>query len=349
MNKTKILIVEDEIVIADLLRSILHMRGYQVTDIVTSGADAVASVTADPPDMILMDIKLTGDRDGIETAREIYGQLSIPSIYITAHADDETIRRAAATASYGYIIKPFKEDVIYATIEMAVSKYRLEKELMARNEELQNLTAHMESIREEERKNISREIHDRLGQSLTALRIDCSWLQNHLDDPGGREQNSAKTAGMVRLIDETLDDVRNICAELRPGILDHLGLVAAIRWQSGEINKRSGIAFNQSFCSEDLDIAGDIAITIFRIYQEITTNIVRHSGATEVWVSIVKSDGGHVMTVRDNGAGITPEQAGGPASFGLIGMRERARLCGGTLTISGEPGRGTVVALTVPV
>lgn len=349
MSNTRILIVEDEIVIADLLKNILLMRGYEVTDIVTNGTDAVRAITVKQPDMILMDIKIQGDRDGIETAREIYQRFSIPSIYITAHADDETIRRAAATASYGYIIKPFKEDVIFATIEMAVTKFRLEKELMARNEELQNLTAHMESIREEERKKISREIHDRLGQSLTALRIDCSWLQSHVDDPGGRDPRVAKTALMIRLIDETLDDVRNICAELRPGILDHLGLVAAIRWQGGEIEKRSGIAFKQSFCSEELEIDGDIAITIFRIYQEIVTNIVRHSGATEVRVSIMKNEEGHIMTVRDNGTGITPEQAARPTSFGLIGMRERARLCGGSLTVSGEPGKGTVVVLMVPV
>lgn len=183
----KIMIVEDEVIIADLLQNLLRRNRYDVMGIVSTGAEAIRQVPVDRPDLILMDILLIGDMDGIEAAQTIMEQFFIPIIYLTAHADEETIQRAARTASYGYIIKPFNEATIHATIEMALSKHRLEVELRRRNEELQNLTEHMESIREEERKNISREVHDYLGQALTALRIDSSWLANRLSgaDSGG--------------------------------------------------------------------------------------------------------------------------------------------------------------------
>ena len=185
----KIMIVEDEVIIADLLKNLLRRNKYDVMEVVSTGAEAIRQVPVDRPDLILMDILLIGDMDGIEAAQTIMEQFFIPIIYLTAHADEETIQRAARTASYGYIIKPFNEATIHATIEMALSKHLLEVELRRRNEELQNLTAHMESIREEERKNIAREVHDYLGQALTALRIDSSWLADRLNGDGYRRRN----------------------------------------------------------------------------------------------------------------------------------------------------------------
>ncbi len=345
----RIMIVEDEIIIANLLRNLLRRNGYEVMDIAHTGDEAVSRVHTDRPDLILMDILLIGNMDGIETARVIMDEFFIPIIYLTAHADEETIQRAAETMSYGYIIKPFNEATIHATIKVALSKHRLELELRKRNDELQNLAAHMELIREEERKKIAREIHDYLGQSLTALRIDTSLLMNRLAgaDTGG--DLAAKAKSMIQIIDETIDTVRNICAELRPGVLDHLGLGPAIEWQCGEIRKRTGINFHISSSPDEISIGNDVAVTFFRVFQEIVTNIVRHAGATEISINLVKTDSELTMSVRDNGVGISSAHLQDPRSFGLIGMRERARYAGGTLQILGENGSGTEISLSIPV
>ncbi len=348
-NTSRIMIVEDEIIIADLLKHLLRRNGYEVTEIVSTGAEAIRCVSADRPDLILMDILLIGDMDGIEAAQTIMERFFIPIIYLTAHADEETIQRAVKTGSYGYIIKPFNETTIHATIEMALSKHRLERELRRRNEELQNLTAHIETIREEERKKISREVHDYLGQALTALRIDSSWLEKRLAGSGTGGELAAKAKNMMQLIDETLENVRNICSELRPGVLDHLGLGAAIEWQCGEVRKRTGINFIFSSYPDEISVDNDIAVTFFRIFQEIITNAVRHAGATEIAINLVKTESELTMTVRDNGVGISSEQMQDPRSIGLIGMRERARYAGGILHIMGKKGMGTEVSISIPL
>jgi signal transduction histidine kinase len=348
-NITRILIVEDEIAIAELLRIILMRKGYEVIDIVTTGEEAIESVEVKRPDLILMDILLIGSMDGIDTAQYISNNFFIPIIFTTAHSDEDTIVRAAQTASYGYILKPYSEDNIHVSIEMALSKYRLELEIKKRNEELQNLAAHMESVQEEVRKKIAREIHDYLGQSLTALRIDCSWLQNHSPiDISVNQKQSAKIDSMIKIIDDTLDRVRNICTELRPGILDHLGLQAAVRWLCEELKKRTNIICDVSFEPDDFIIDTDNSVIFFRILQEILTNVVRHAHATLISINLLKTEVELIMSVRDNGVGITLDQLNDPHSFGIIGMRERARYSGGKLHIAGN-GSGTEVIFSVPL
>lgn len=348
-NKTRILIVEDEIAIAELLRIILLRKGYDVIDIVTTGKEAIESAKVERPDLILMDILLAGGMDGIDTAQYIIANYFIPIIFTTAHSDENTISRAARTASYGYILKPYNEDNIYVSIEMALSKHRLELEIEKRNEELQNLAAHMESVQEEVRKKIAREIHDYLGQSLTALRIDCSWLQNHSPiDVSVNQKQSAKIDSMINIIDDTLDRVRNICTELRPGILDHLGLEAAVKWQCEEFKKRTGIDYNLRFMPDDFIVDTNISVVFFRILQEIMTNVSRHAHATLISISLVKTDSELIMTVVDNGVGIKQDQLNNSHSFGLIGMRERARYGGGKLNITGSES-GTEIVLSMPL
>jgi signal transduction histidine kinase len=220
---------------------------------------------------------------------------------------------------------------------------------MKRNDELQNLTAHMESIQEEERKKIAREIHDYLGQSLTALRIDCSWLQNRISpDAADNAPLAAKIVSMIGIIDDTLDKVRNICAELRPGILDHLGLATAVKWLCEETAKRTGIRHELKCYPDDFEVSSDIAVIFFRIFQEIITNIVRHARADMIIINMVKTDLELTMTVRDNGTGITQDKMNDSHSFGIIGMRERARNSGGILHITGN-GSGTEVLFSMPL
>jgi signal transduction histidine kinase len=347
---TRILIVEDDLISATLLKRILESKGYEVLDLITSGEEALIKIAADRPDMVLMDIQLHGDTDGIDTAMQIHGNFFIPVIYITAVPDSETIQRATTTASYGYIIKPYNANSIYAAIEMALKKHSLEREVRNRNEELQNLAAHMELLQEEERKKIARELHDYLGQSLTALRIDCSRLLNHLEESGnGKESMKNTIISMVGLIDETLENVRDISAALRPGILDHLGLAAAIKWQGNELQKRTNIKFNHHFASDDVNADDEISTALFRIFQEAATNVMRHTSATEVDVLLSIKENDVILTVKDNGRGIAENEINNPRSFGLIGMRERARYYGGSINISRREETGTEVVAILPM
>ncbi len=226
-------------------------------------------------------------------------------------------------------------------------RMQAEKELQSSREQLRNLTVHLESVREQERTKIAREIHDELAQDLTALKMDLSWLENRL--PRDQMQLGVKTRSMGGLIDTIIQTVKRISAELRPGVLDDLGLVAAIEWQAEEFQERTGITCRVTVDPVDLTVEKDRSTAIFRIFQETLTNIARHAGASRITVRIKKKAGTLTLRVTDNGAGITDEQINDSKSFGLIGMRERVHPWGGKVRIKGTPGEGTSVEVEVPV
>src|SRR6266581_181103 len=212
--------------------------------------------------------------------------------------------------------------------------------------ELRALAARLQATREEERTRIAREIHDELGQALTALKLDVAWLESR------RSRNS----GVFRLgdvsltdrIDETMQIVRRIASELRPSVLDQLGLEAAIESLVRETTQRTGIAV--IFHADDFPrLPDEIASHAYRIIQEALTNVSRHSKATRVDVSVRRVGGVIILGFEDNGVGFTPQSLSGLRSLGLVGIRERALACGGTLMIRGEPGQGTGIAVTIPV
>jgi signal transduction histidine kinase len=221
-----------------------------------------------------------------------------------------------------------------------------EIKLMRSHEQLQNLSAHLQSIREEERTNIAREIHDELGQSLTALKIDLFWLHKRLP-----ENNSVlleKSETMLNLINTIILTVQRISEKLRPGLLDDLCLAAAIEWQAEEFQKRTGIECKTTIDPEDLNMEREPATAVFRIFQETLTNVSRHAKATEVRVVLKEDPEKLLLTVEDNGKGITKKQISDSKAYGLIGMRERSLFCGGEVKISGLHGKGTKVTLTIP-
>ena len=222
---------------------------------------------------------------------------------------------------------------------------RAEEQLRSSREQLRNLSAYLQSMREEERTNIAREIHDELGQVLTALKMDASWLGTKYREFGPIVE---KTKSMADLIDSTIRTVKRICTELRPGVLDDLGLVAAIEWQAEEFQKRTGIDCNVSFYPNDIILDGERSTTIFRILQETLTNVIRHAEATKVRVLLERGDGRLLLRVEDNGKGITKSQISAHSSFGLIGIRERARFLGGEVRIEGSEGKGTTVTVSLP-
>ncbi len=223
---------------------------------------------------------------------------------------------------------------------------RAEDRLTASFNQLRALTARLQSVREEERKRVAREIHDDLGQSLTSIKIDLAALIRSL--PADLRYDSRKSESILHLVDQTIQSVRRIATELRPGILDDLGLVAAVEWAAEEFAARSGTKLWLALPQEDLVISAEAATAIFRILQETLTNVTRHAEATEVQVRLARQDGSVVLEVRDNGRGMNEELAT-TGSLGILGMRERALLLKGELIIRSAPGQGTAVTVRIPI
>jgi signal transduction histidine kinase len=245
---------------------------------------------------------------------------------------------------------PFTDvDGLPIILEMDIDiteRKRSEEELKRLLEQLHALSAHLQSIREEERTLIAREIHDELGQALTIVKMDLSWLVKRLR----KDQKSLidKNQSMLKLIDSTIQTVRKISTDLRPGILDDLGLVAAIEWQAQDFENRSGISCDFISSLEEIDLDRDRSTAVFRILQEILTNVTRHAKATHVGISLVEEANHLVLTVGDNGLGIRERDISNPRSLGLLGMRERALMFSGELKISGVHRKGTTVTVTIP-
>ncbi len=214
-------------------------------------------------------------------------------------------------------------------------------------ERFRNLSAHLQSIREEERKIIAREIHDELGQSLTALKMDLIWLNRHF--PNKNTELLEKTASMSDIIDSTIRAVRRISTELRPGLIDDLGLLPAIEWYSDEFKNRTNIKCELNFHQNEINLDIDKSIAIFRIFQETLTNVTRHSKASKVIAELDINNNNFFMSIKDNGIGITKEQIEDPKSLGLLGLKERVFPWNGSLNIIGIKNTGTEVKVIIPL
>jgi PAS domain S-box-containing protein len=252
--------------------------------------------------------------------------------------------------SAAYPTRGFTRDgrrIYFHMISDITDRKQAEEQLRASHEQLRSLSAHLESVREEERKSVAREIHDELGQILTALKIDLSSLTE-----GSAEEQQLvleKTKSMSELTDMAIETVKSISAELRPPLLDDLGIAVALEWQAAEFEKRTQIRCKFSSKPKDIVLDPDRSITIFRIFQEALTNVTRHSNASKVKAVLVKETDKIVLTIKDNGKGIQKKQITDPKALGLIGMRERANFWGGEVTVSGAPGKGTAVVVSIPL
>lgn len=225
-----------------------------------------------------------------------------------------------------------------------------EQERRRKHDQLRGLAESIETAREGERKRIAREIHDELGQRLAVLNMNLSMLENELSKSplelvhGTRE----RIQSMQDLIEATIDWIGRICVELRPSILDNLGLTAAIQWQAQEFQARTGIQCTFARLAKDVALDADRSTAVFRIFQELLANVARHAGAKTVRVKFENAGHSLVLQVRDDGEGIREEQITSPDSLGLLGIRERAEWLGGEVEIRGLPGAGTKVTLKIP-
>jgi signal transduction histidine kinase len=218
-------------------------------------------------------------------------------------------------------------------------------------EQLRALPAHVEAALEEERTGIAREIHDELGQSLTALKMDIAWILRRAEAASELAPESLvdRLRGMSSLTDQTIQQVRRISAELRPGVLDDLGLAAAIEWQAQEFEQRTGTACSVDCRGAEEVVDRQVSTAAFRIFQEALTNVTRHAQAGHVEVRVDVRDDSLCLDVRDDGAGISLEAASSPRSLGLLGVRERARRLGGRVSVGPASPRGTLLALRLPL
>jgi len=231
------------------------------------------------------------------------------------------------------------------------ARKRTEVELLDSREQLRALAAHLEAVREEERARISRELHDDLGQALTGLRLELSWLNGRLARSSSEANRTLveHTRSMIELVDRTVETVRRTATELRPGILDDFGLAAAVEWQAADFQRRTHIRCHVMASLRSRAPDRDTSTAVFRIVQEGLTNVARHARASRVLVTLRESDGHLLVEVADDGRGISEAEQSGIGSLGLLGMRERAQLLGGEFTIGGVPGRGTTLRVRLPV
>ena len=220
-------------------------------------------------------------------------------------------------------------------------------ELTAMRERLRRLNSRMEEVREEEKKRIAREVHDQLGQSLTALSLDISWLGRQ--DATRDAPLAGKLADMQTLVTDTIELTQKIASELRPQVLDLMGLPTAIEWQARQFALRTGIQCRCEVGAPCRDADPGMATAVFRVFQEALTNITRHARAKEVWVTLECRTHELELTVSDDGRGFDPEILNAPDSLGLMGMRERVRMWNGAIEFESEPGCGTTVRVKLPV
>ncbi|MCY7309693.1 MAG: PAS domain S-box protein, partial [Chitinophagaceae bacterium] len=211
---------------------------------------------------------------------------------------------------------------------------------------IRELTGHLQNIREEERTHIAREIHDELGQQLTVLKMDVSWLNKKIGSSDDAIKEKMKS--LLAMLDETVKSVRRISSELRPSLLDDLGLIAAMEWQLAEFEKRSGIRTNFISSGEEITLSESVKTALFRILQESLTNVARHSGAKNVEILFVREADSCILSIVDNGRGYNKEKAADIRTLGILGMKERTSMIGGTYEIVSILGKGTTVTVKVP-
>ena len=348
-----ILMVEDSVPHAELTQHALRESGlaYSIVRVETR-ADFERQLAEHPPDLILSDYTLP-TFDGLTALRITRASLpDLPFIFVTGTMGEEVAIETLKIGATDYVLKSrlarLGPSVARALRESSERKVRHQAEKLLRqtNGQLRALTAHLQHVREEERTRIARQVHDELGQALTGLKLDLSWLAGHL--PAGSRTLQQKARALSECIDATIQTVRRIATELRPGILDNLGLVAAIEWQAQEFQLRTGIHCTTNMPLTETMWSQAFSTTFFRIFQEILTNIIHHADATRIEVTLNIEAEHLVLVVRDNGRGISEAETASPGSIGLVGMRERASLLAGEVLFSGVAGQGTCVTVRIP-
>jgi signal transduction histidine kinase len=363
-HNASVLIVDDDPASLMAMRELLSTLGARLVT-ARSGEDALRQVLDEDFAAILLDVHMPGI-DGFTTAKLIRDRKRsryTPIIFLTAAAPEDlaTMFRGYQAGAVDYIVKPVIPEVLRSKLSVFVGLHDMnrmlnaelaersltEQRLRASEENLRALAAHLQSVREEERTRIARDIHDELGQALTGLKLDLNSLVKMApqDDP---ETIQERGRILSLAIDRIIQSVRRIASGLRPEVLDEIGLSAAIEWQAREFQRRTGIRCNVAIDSGFSDPDKERSTALFRVFQELLTNVARHANATRVNVSLTDEPDLHLV-IEDNGRGIRDAEFKNVRALGFLGMRERVQPFGGNLDVKGVEGKGTQVSVTIPL
>jgi signal transduction histidine kinase len=343
----RILIVEDELLVARDIEQQLSALGYEVVGVTREGEQALTLVASLRPHLVLMDIQLAGAMDGIAAAQILRTQFALPVVFLTAFAADDILARAKLTEPFGYVLKPFSERELSTVLSMALYKHQAEAKLLTTTRQLQALSRRVLEAQEQERRRVAIELHDELGQSLTAIKINLQ-LGERFKDKAPPDLYSEN----IRIVEDALQQVRSLATALRPSMLDDLGLAPALKWMAEQSAGRGGfeVYFHHERSLERL--APEIETACFRIVQEALTNITRHAKAQRVEIDLRRDEDEMVLLVCDDGVGFDTaamrDRAASGASLGVLGMQERATLLGGRLDMTSVIGQGSTVELRCP-
>ena len=359
----EILVVDDTVASLDLLCDLLTEAGYVVRP-AQDGRMALRSAQAKPPELILLDVRMPG-MDGYELCQRLKAEPAtrdIPIIFLSALRDTGDKVRGFSLGAVDYIAKPFQPEEVLARVHTHIELRRLqtkledkvaerteqlrhsEQELRDSRSRLQELAGFLQTVREEERTAIARELHDELGQALTALRIDLGWLKRQCSPLGSSV--TARASDAHALVERTIDALRRIAEGLRPGMLDVLGLAAALEHLCSQFAERTGIACQLKLEPEEFELDEGPAITVFRLIQEALTNVARHAKASQIEIEVHETADNIHIDIRDNGIGLNPVQS--KQGFGLLGMRERVSMLGGRIDIASGASQGVHIVATLP-
>lgn len=363
LSRPEILVVDDTAASLDLLCDLLTEAGYAVRP-AQDGRMALRSAQAKPPELILLDVRMPG-MDGYELCQRLKAlpaTRDIPIIFLSALRETVDKVRGFSLGAVDYIAKPFQSEEVLARVHTHIELRRLqtkleekvlertehlrqsEQELRESRSRLQELAGFLQTVREEERTAIARELHDELGQALTALRIDLGWMKQQCSKLGATEMQRAGDA--YTLVERTIESLRRIAEGLRPGMLDVLGLAAAIEHLASQFAERTGIACQLTLEPEEFEVDGALAITAFRLVQEALTNVARHARASRVTIKVGEFENRIDIDIVDDGIGLPATRTGD--GFGLLGMRERVMMLGGHIEIQSAAGQGVHIQASLP-
>jgi PAS domain S-box-containing protein len=235
---------------------------------------------------------------------------------------------------------------VFGTTQDVTEQRQAEETLQNSHEEIRKLNEHLQKVREDERRSIAREIHDELGQQLTAIKMDVAWIDKKI--PESESDLKQKLKNMIVLLDGSNQSIRRILSELRPRILDDHGLVEAIKWLGGQYTKTTGVPVRFSFPEKDIKVPEQVATTVFRLCQEAVTNIAKYAQAKDVFIYISITGENITVGIEDDGIGFDPATIQNKKSFGILGMKERVLAKGGNFALISLPGRGTKITANLP-
>jgi signal transduction histidine kinase len=349
-NATNLLYLE--IILRDIKANLIQSR---------SGMEALEATQDIDISLAILDVQMPF-MNGYELAlrlNEKRGDQKIPIIFLTAaYPDNLKILEGYKAGAVDYLIKPLNKEILISKINVFLSLYwqketliknaeklrASEMELQQAKEQLVQVNQNLIHAIESERSSISLQVHDELGQAMTALKMDMNWVRQNI---GNKEAAKLKLGKMIALTNDVIRKVQHISTELHPGLLDDLGLVAAIEWYCEDFEERTGITCIL-LLDENYPDSASINLTFFRIMQEALTNVIRHAMATEVTIELKEQKFEVILKITDNGKGFDKKNLTNGNSFGIIGMNQRAQQHGGTIEFSGSPNKGTTIIARIP-